>query len=588
MKTHTPAAHEAPESQYLFKQACDNCDSSDGMAVYDDGHTYCFVCQHRKPPTSGEHHHQQPAAPRKAQTSADFLKPDPTATNKGLQKRGLKPETLRRFGYFLSGFKGSMVQVAQFTNEEGAIVHQKLRLPSKEFLTLGNGPGLTKCQLFGTNVWGDRFDRRVAIFEGELDAMTGAQETNFKFPCVSVNGGAAAAVKNIKHNYLWLDRFQEIVLWFDDDEPGREASEEVAKLFKVGKVRIAKVAGFKDCSEVLQANRPGDIEAAIFGASVWRPRGIINARDNVQDVLAPKQKVSSWSYPPMMAKLQEMTKGIHRGEVIYHVAGTGVGKSSALREIQYHLMEQNAKIAVLSFEDTIREAKMGLMSIKANQRLQLIEEPDPEDLKAVEAYDSLMTMYHTSVFGGGLVELFDPETAEWSMEAILGYVRYCARALDCEIIFIDPLSFIASGIELTADERRVLDKVASEFAKMAKELNISLQISHHLKRTSGIPHEEGAPTSLNELRSSGGMANFAMGVIGWERNAQAPDELWRVTQSRIIKPIRRTGKSGIADVLMYGENGRLITSPHSMPPPGKPSDKQLDAPPFGALGDKDY
>jgi hypothetical protein len=252
------------------------------------------------------------------------------------------------------------------------------------------------------------------------------------------------------------------------------------------------------------------------------------------------------------------------------VAGTGVGKSTGLREIQYHLVEQLVKIGVLSFEDTIKDAKFGLMSIAAGERLQLKEQPDPDDIKAMEAYNAYMLKVHERVFGPGLVELFDPQTAEWAMEAILGYVRYCAKALDCKVIFLDPISFVAAGIDLTADERRTLDYVAKEFAKLAKELDIAIIISHHLKRTSGIPHEEGAPTSLNELRSSGGLANFATAVIGWERNNQAAGDAWRVTQSRIIKPIRRTGKSGLADVLYYGEDGRLISSPIPFPPIGKP------------------
>lgn len=88
------------------------------------------------------------------------------------------------------------------------------------------------------------------------------------------------------------------------------------------------------------------------------------------------------------------------------------------------------------------------------------------------------------------------------------------------------------------------------------------------------------------MRSSGGLANFAMGVIGWERNNQAADDGWRVTQSRIIKPIRRVGKTGIADVLYYGEDGRLIPSPIPFPPIGKPKEGSENA--SGGMAPIDY
>lgn len=594
---------ELPEGndELVSKGPCKKCGSSDACATYADGHTHCYSCGHKTRPAKGgglanvvgdaNGRHREGA-----KLSGDLLDPvaqqDPWREPKG---RGLTRDTIKRFGYFAAGFKGQTVGVAPYYDMEGNLANQKLRLPNKEFVVLkapGAG-GITKCRLFGHHVFGDRFDRTVVITEGELDCMSVAQETDFKIAAVSVGGGAEGAARHCKTNYLWLDRFQEIILWFDDDAPGREAAEEVAKLFKVGKVRIARVEGCKDASDVLQRGTPGDIKTAIYMATAWRPRGIVNARDNPADVLAPREKVLCWSYPPAFENLQKMTGGIHLGEVIYHVAGTGVGKSTGLREIQHHLVEQEVKIAVLSFEDTLRDMKLGLMSIRANERLHLVEVPDPEDAKALKKYDEKMLRYHAQVFGGGLVELFDPETAEWSMEAILGYVRYCAKALDCQVIFLDPISFVAAGIDLTADERRVLDKVAGEFAKLAKELNIHLQISHHLRRTQGIPHEEGAPTSLNELRSSGGLANFAMGVIGWERNNQAAGDGWRVVQTRIIKPLRRTGKSGLADVLYYTDEGRLIKSPIPFPPIGKPKEADEDGGAGRALGfppinDNDY
>jgi twinkle protein len=495
-----------------------------------------------------------------------------------LTKRGLTSETIRKFGYFVGGFKGQSVQVAPYYSQGGELANQKLRLPNKEFVVLSaheGAEGIAANKLFGQQVFGDKFDRTVVITEGEIDAMAVAQSTDFKIAAVSINTGSKGALKCLKANYLWLDRFKDIVLWFDDDKPGKDAMAECAQLFKVGKVRIAKVAGFKDASALLEEKvpRPGDIKAAVWAASTWRPQGIVNARDSKSAILAPRERSIAYTYPPMMVKLQEMTGGINLGEVIYHVAGTGVGKSAALREIQYNLLIQGVKFGVLSFEDTLRDMQFGIMSIAESERLHLVPVPDPDDEKGMATYDRRMSLVHDKVFGEGQVELFDPERAEWSMEAILKYVRWMAKALDCKVIFIDPLSFVAAGIELSDDERRVLDNIAAQFAMLAKELNVNIQVSHHLRRVgNGVPHEEGAGTALNELRSSGGLANFAMCVVGWERNSQADGDAWRVTQSRIIKPSRRTGQSGLADLLYYGENGRLIKSPIPFPPIGKPKE----------------
>ena len=33
------------ESNFLYHTSCSSCGSRDNVAVYDDGHTYCFGCQ---------------------------------------------------------------------------------------------------------------------------------------------------------------------------------------------------------------------------------------------------------------------------------------------------------------------------------------------------------------------------------------------------------------------------------------------------------------------------------------------------------------------------------------------------------------
>ena len=37
------------ESEFVRHMPCDNCGSSDGNALYTDGHTFCFVCEDRTP-----------------------------------------------------------------------------------------------------------------------------------------------------------------------------------------------------------------------------------------------------------------------------------------------------------------------------------------------------------------------------------------------------------------------------------------------------------------------------------------------------------------------------------------------------------
>lgn len=539
----------------ISKGPCPKCGSKDNNVLYADGHEHCYSpgCGHFKK-ANGDTPERKP----KVSSSSDKLLPYAPVTQ-AFKKRGLTTETLKRFGYFVSADHPKAPEVAPYYSMGGEMVGQKLRFMDKTFAFLkgDNCPPAHELQLYGRHVWGDRYDRRVVVTEGEHDAHSVAQALSFKTPAVSVNTGAQSAAKCLKANYLWLDRFDEIVLWFDDDEPGRLASEECAKLFKVGKVKIAKAGGsFKDASDLLQANLPGDIEAAIYKAQAWRPKGIVNASESPEDVLAPKEDdPNAWSYNWLWQGVQDIVGPMKAGQVIYHVAGTGVGKTSAFGELQTDLRKQGCKQGIMHFEDTRRDTKLRLISIEVEHRVDI----DPLS-------DQEMAQWHSEVFGCGLIELFDPETAEWSVDAILGYIRYMAKALDCRVIWIDPLSFIVAGMPGEVDERRALDKVSRDIAALAKELGICIQVSHHLTRPEGTPHEEGGQTSLKQVRGSGGIANFATVVIGHERNQQAEGDGFLITQLRSLKN-RPRSRTGVMGCLKYSlQTGRL--KPTTEPFPG--------------------
>jgi len=571
----------------ISKSECPKCHRSKAFVTYADGHSHCYGagCDYFEAAPTGSDPKPTSSSPTSRPSSVNTLEPDSGSWPRdGLPKRRIKLDTMRKFGVFTPGWNGERVQVYPYFNAQGEPAGQKLRTSDKSsfpFLKAEGYQPLAECQLFGRHVFGDRFDRQVIICEGELDAMSVAQETDFKTAVVSVNSGAQSAAKVLKANYLWLDRFEEIILWLDDDEPGQLATEECAKLFKVGKVRIAKAGnGFKDASDLLQADRPGDIKAAIYSAVKWRPKGIVNAADNEDDVTTPKEESHAFSIDWPWVELGAMFGPMLPGQVVYHVAGTGVGKTTAQIHIILSAIQQGAKVALLSFEGTRREIKLAIMTVGHGERVDI--EPLPDDK---------MRELHRLYFGHRKLELFDPETAEWSQAAIEGYVRYCAKALDCQIVVIDPLSYVVAGMDQNADERRGLDMASRNLAGMAKELGVHLQISHHLSRPdTGPGHEEGAPTSLKQIRGSGGIAMFATIVIGHERNQQAEGEDALLTQLRSLKN-RPRSKTGPIMVVKYDvETGQLSPTNKQFPRAGSgrvPQAGSRDTP-FAPADGQDY
>ena len=537
------------------KMACPKCGSQNCMA-YTDGHLHCF--------SAGCGYHTLPLpeladpnyAPGRSPVIASKPRVAPAATMLPPERithitfpyRGLKPETLKRYEYGRATLVGNReVDLWPIYGQDGDVIAQRARFTvKKDFMVLHGDQGIqpNAGKMFGMTVWGDANDKRVIITEGEIDAMSVAQCTSFKYPVVSVNGGAQSAAACLKANFQWLNRFSEIILWLDDDEPGRAAMDECVRIFTVGKVKIAKVQGFKDANEALEAKKFAEIENAVFAAVTWRPRGIVNAKNLLSELL-DKSETPYWQWP--FPGLQKRTGGLLRGKAIYHVAGTGVGKTTGLIETLVHCTlndkvhtEDPAKVGYMGFETNLPDLLKDILTVVARRRLKL----DPLDDKA-------MTAMHDQLFGTGRWELFDPKNAEWTVEAVLGYCDYMVKVLDRNILVIDPLSAILAMMN-SPNERQDLDHVAMILARKAKELDVAIHVAHHLTRPKDGPgHEEGGRVSLNQVRGSGGISNHADGVIGYERNAQAEtEEAKTITTMRLLK-WRHTGYTGVAAYTQY-------------------------------------
>ena len=151
---------------------------------------------------------------------------------------------------------------------------------------------------------------------------------------------------------------------------GRKAVEDVCKILPYGKLKIANLP-LKDPNECLQNQRAGVVLDAIFQAKTYKPDGIVNGNELWEDLR--DEPDTEQGYPlPWDIPLQEKTQGLRKGELIVITAGTGVGKTTFVRQIAYHLgVNLNLKVGMLMLEENIRRTAKGLMAIHAGKRLAL-------------------------------------------------------------------------------------------------------------------------------------------------------------------------------------------------------------------------
>ena len=216
--------HET-DSEFVGKEPCPSCGSSDNLGRYSDGHAYCFGCEYYEP-ADGD----ASKAPKKSK-KVDFEAV--RGEFRELKKRGLTEATCKFWGY-QSGVKvwhagkekmvpAQVIDIRDRDTRE--LIAQKYRTQDKEFPLKGD---VSKKPFIGAHLWSG--GRKLVITEGEIDAMSVSQIQNHKWPVVSILNGSKSAKKNVLANLDYIKAFEEVVLCFDMDEPGQDAAKECAEV----------------------------------------------------------------------------------------------------------------------------------------------------------------------------------------------------------------------------------------------------------------------------------------------------------------------------------------------------------------------
>ena len=362
---------------------------------------------------------------------------------------------------------------------------------------------------------------------------------------MSVPNGAGGAKKSLSKNLEFFDSFEEVILMFDMDEPGQKAAKECAELFAPGKAKIAHLP-LKDPNECLIAGKGQEAVQAIWNAKGFRPDGIISGMDLWEEVSKDDIR-STIDYP--WTQLNSKTGGLRRGELVTITAGSGIGKSAVVREIAHHLLKQGETVGMLMLEENPRRTALGLMGIEIDKPLHLTKEGiDEQDIR--KAFDGTL--------GTNRLYLYD-HFGSSEIDNLISRVRYLARGCGCGWVILDHLSIVVSGLG-DGDERRLIDNAMTLLRTLVEETGVGMILVSHLKRPEGNKgHEEGATTSLSQLRGSHSIAQLSDIVIGLERNQQGDNP--NTTTLRVLKN-RFSGDTGLAGELHFNkETGRLTEQP---------------------------
>ena len=487
--------NEETSEVVLAHQPCDSCGSSDAKSYYSSGSAYCFSCGEwsKDNDTSGYQQSKRGTIQSMELLAYEYV---------DLRKRKVPEAITRKYNYGVgTDNKGISCQIANYYNEDKVIVAQKLRYPDKSFKFIGNAKD---ALMYGQQLWGNT-GKKLVITEGEIDALSVATAFDGKYPVVSIKNGSTSAKKEIAKHLDWINGYEEIYLWFDNDEAGRKAVSECVSLLPMDKIRLIRHPDYKDANEVLIYTGKSGVVNTFYNAEKYKPDDIVTPMDLLDTVAEP----ITIGFPYYYTKLTKLLYGRRFGEVVTVGAGVSIGKTDFVMSQMAFDIQQGWKVATFMLEQSTKETILRVAGKidKCHYHLPNHEFDKQQLLKTVESAQDKLFMFDN--FGSN----------DW--ETISDKIRYMYHNYDCRIFYIDNLTALNAH---AADERRNLDGLMAEVAGLAKELDIWILLVSHLNPPkSGASHESGGKTEQAQFTGSRAIMRWSYAMLGIERNTLHED-----------------------------------------------------------------
>lgn len=471
------------EVKEISRTQCPSCldQGHNNLAVYSDGHTYCYSCNQVNPgemPISAE-------LAQRAQTlvsGMDINLNDKLSgyTNfipgeyKELKARGISQEICQFMDYQIGLYTGKFGsgEHSRFANNEQVHIAnyydqtrksaQKIRSRYKEFLIFGEKEDKKNMSLYGQWKWSPNKNVFCIITEGEIDQLTVLQSQGTQYPVVSVPKGAGDAKKAIEANLEWLLGWKYIVLALDNDDRGKEATEQCIKLLEPGTFRIIEWPE-KDANDTFLKKGKEAVTKAIWSAKEIIPKKVVTVSNIMEKVLEQPQLGDSMPWNSLSDAMYGGTRG---GEIIVLVGASGTGKTCMIKDIVCYKLDR-MNVGIFSFEhspeDTIRRYVGARLGLKLHK---------PGTTWNKDLIREIALEFDNKLF------LFDKQ-GRVDVDEMFYSMRYMAKARGVRLFIIDNLK--ALGVTLKKD---VLISFMNKLKGFVKDLNVDVILVSHVNRDS--------------------------------------------------------------------------------------------------------
>ena len=391
----------------------------------------------------------------------------------------------------------------------------------------------------------------LLIVEGEEDCVAASlilhSSPRVAFDIVSLPNGASLG-KTVMDDVDFFSQYKKVYLALDADPVGKKVQAEISEWLS-GFTDVYNVllgSHGKDASEYWTGGYKSEFRKAIKEAKSFQPDGIVNGIDiPLSDLMKPTPE----GYVIPFEGIQDKLHGVRKAEILTVCAGSGIGKTTVVREITKALIEEGLSVASVALEDQMDIAAQALVALDMNIPLATYKHKMPSEEEIQPHYDKMVANGKTFFFRhfGGL-----------DASNLMTNLYHYAKRKEVDFIVLDHLSMVISATE-SNNERKDIDMLMTNLAKMVVETGVGLIQIVHLKRGSGdTSFAKGGEVELTDLRGSAALEQLSWGVLALERDQQSEDNPNQM-KARVLKN-RTWGYTGLCDKLEYNpKTGRIIS-----------------------------
>ena len=562
-------------SYKLGANPCPKCRENGGDAKGDNFHFYgegrggfCFKCGYTElsedeKSRRSEENFQWTKEMEEEVTTQEKLTEEQIAQIKGYtgeranNLRGISDKTYRAYGvrHKYDEETGEPVEQYYPITEGYAAAAYKIRLLPKRFSKVGK---LGKqSDLFGQWKWKTASGKFVVLVAGEIDCLSAYQmleeyrlgkNSDFEpIPVVSSIIGETGSHGQCALHYEWFDRFERIIVIYDQDKAGQDALKDLVKVLPKGKMFTVDLP-MKDCNEMLSAGKQKAFIDCFWKAKPYTPDGIIGS-GSLSDKMRIELSTPKIPLPPFMHKLQKMMAGgIPLGRIVNLGSASGTGKSTITDELLYYwVFNSPHKIGVVSLESDAGQYGIKILSRHCGTKIELFE--TPEDALQFMDQDWVKEKERELLFlPNGQNRWHIVEDRDGGVESMKKQIMKLIVECECMVVILDPLQDILDG--LSNEDQAVFLRWMKG---VIKSHGVTFITINHVRKSGNGQKANSAGAELYEEDMSGSSTIFKSGACNllFSRNKEAEDAVERNTTKLKMTKCRWSGITGYAGEYYY-------------------------------------